>query len=96
MKKRKPPLGREILAICKEKGISQKQMANAMGIERQYLNNVINGHKLPSIDLLGKIARHYNKNVVIKFCDKIKYKQEQKDLGIEQNPQEDIGSSFSF
>ena len=38
-------------------GMTQSQLANSVGISREYLSAVENGHRYPSIDLLIRISR---------------------------------------
>lgn len=102
MKKRKPPLGREIESLCKENNIKQKQLASDIGIEPQYLNNVVNGHRQPSLDLLLAIAAHFKCTLVIQFKKKGQQlpAEEQHDveeyLKPEKNPNDKPPQTFSF
>lgn len=68
--KERSPLGEAILDVCREQGILQKQMADDIGVQKEYLNNVINGYAQPSLDMLIKIATIYDKALIIEFADK--------------------------
>lgn len=45
-----------IKEIIKEKGITQKELADRMGKAPQYINNVVNGGKDTSVNILEAIA----------------------------------------
>ena len=46
--------------ILKEKGLTQKELAERMGKAPQYINNVVNGGRDASINTLEKIAESLN------------------------------------
>lgn len=106
MKKRKPPLGADIVAICKEYGITQKTMASEIEVEPEYLNLIVNGHKYPSVGLLATIAQKYNKKLVIKFYDKRNkplteadteiHDEVKQDLQPKENPHNHVEDSHTF
>ncbi len=68
--KERSPLGEAILDVCRERNVSQKQMADDIGVKKEYLNNVINGYAQPSLDMLIKIATIYDKALIIEFAEK--------------------------
>ena len=49
-----------LLELRKEKGITQEQAAQAVGVTRVTMNYVENGIYLPSLDLAFKISRFFN------------------------------------
>ncbi|MDE6267306.1 MAG: helix-turn-helix transcriptional regulator [Muribaculaceae bacterium] len=46
-----------------EMGVTQQQLADAVGVSRQTIVAIEKGHFLPSTPLALKIARHFNKSV---------------------------------
>ena len=46
-----------IRAICEAKGLSQGDIEERCGLLRVYLSRVENGHTVPSIETLEKLAR---------------------------------------
>lgn len=44
-------------------GISQQQLADAVGVSRQTINSIEKGRFIPSTVLAIKIARHFGKRV---------------------------------
>ncbi len=44
-------------------GVTQQQLADAVGVSRQTIVAIEKGHFLPSTPLALKIARHFNKSV---------------------------------
>ena len=49
-------LSAKIRSLRGEKGLSQTELAEKLGVKRQYINNVETGHQLPSERLLLSIA----------------------------------------
>ena len=49
-------IGHNIKALRMEKGLSQRQLAELIGTARQYITNIENNRKTPSIRLLAQIA----------------------------------------
>jgi transcriptional regulator with XRE-family HTH domain len=49
-------IGRRLQLIRIEKGLSQGDIEKRTGLLRSYLSRVENGHTVPSLDTLGKIA----------------------------------------
>lgn len=62
-----------IRSIRVSKGISQKQLADSIGITRQYLSEVENSKKLPSIKLAYLIANYLGESVenIFYLCESI-------------------------
>lgn len=50
------PIGRRLKLIRIEKGLSQGDIERRTGLLRSYLSRVENGHTVPSLDTLSKIA----------------------------------------
>lgn len=53
-------LGRVIVELRKEKGVSQETMANEAQIGRKYMSDIENGKRNLSLDLLERIATYFN------------------------------------
>lgn len=53
----------KIKQFRKYKGLSQITLANQIGITREYLSVLENGHKQPSISLLKRIAKELDTTV---------------------------------
>ena len=49
-------IGKKLQLIRIEKGLSQGDIEKRTGLLRSYLSRVENGHTIPSLDTLGKIA----------------------------------------
>jgi transcriptional regulator with XRE-family HTH domain len=49
-------IGKKLQLIRIEKGLSQGDIEKRTGLLRSYLSRVENGHTVPSLDTLGKIA----------------------------------------
>lgn len=55
------PFGREIRRLRAERGISQKDMAKAIGVSAAYLSALEHGHRgQPSWELLQRIIGYFN------------------------------------
>ncbi len=52
-----------IKELRKCKGLSQVKLANQIGVTREHLSAIENGHKQPSISLLKRIAKELNTTV---------------------------------
>jgi transcriptional regulator with XRE-family HTH domain len=50
-------LGDRLKSLRNERGISQGEMERRTGLLRSYISRVENGHTLPSVDTLVKMAR---------------------------------------
>ncbi|MDD4572320.1 MAG: helix-turn-helix transcriptional regulator [Clostridia bacterium] len=53
----------KIKEFRKYRGLSQITLANQIGVTREHLSAIENGHKQPSISLLKKIAKELNTTV---------------------------------
>jgi DNA-binding XRE family transcriptional regulator len=47
----------DIQSVRTDKGYSQSKLANAIGIRRDELSIIENGHRLPTKEILGKIKK---------------------------------------
>lgn len=55
------PFGEVMRDLRQRKGVSQKEMASAIGVSPAYLSALEHGHKgTPSFDLLQRIAGYFN------------------------------------
>lgn len=55
------PFGEAMRRLRRRKGVSQKDMARAIGVSPAYLSALEHGHKgLPSFDLLQRVAGYFN------------------------------------
>ena len=50
-------LGKKVIKLRKEKGISQEKLAIAAGIERSYMGAIERGERNPSYDKLVSISK---------------------------------------
>ena len=61
----------EILIECrKEKGISQKELANRIGSKETTVASWEQGKSLPSIDMLYRLAKYYDKTIGYMYGEK--------------------------
>ena len=51
--------GKRLQALRKSRKMSQVQMAMSLNISTQYLSNIENGQRRPSIELLVHMANHF-------------------------------------
>ena len=51
------PIGLKIRQMREEKGLTQGDIENASGLLRGYISRVENGHTVPAIETLEKLAR---------------------------------------
>ncbi len=51
------------------RGMSQGELANALGVSRQTINSIENGRYLPSLPLALAIARNFSQTVEDIFID---------------------------
>ena len=52
------PIGdKNIKHVLVDKNITQKELAEAMGVTDSYISYVVNGYKIPSAEMQKKIAR---------------------------------------
>ncbi len=55
------PFGETLRALRRKKGVSQKEMARAIGVSPAYLSALEHGHKgRPSFDFLQRVAGYFN------------------------------------
>ncbi|MBB1249483.1 helix-turn-helix domain-containing protein [Rhizobium sp. G21] len=55
------PFGEAVRRLRRERGVSQKQMAAALGVTPAYLSALENGHRgRPSFDFLQRVAGYFN------------------------------------
>ena len=55
------PFGETMRRLRREKGVSQKEMARAIGVSPAYLSALEHGHKgRPSFDFLQRVAGYFN------------------------------------
>ncbi len=54
---KKVVLGARIKAVRKERGWSQEQLAERVGISTQYVSNIERGKENPTLDLLLRVAQ---------------------------------------
>ena len=52
----KPYLGKIISSRLKSLNMTQKEFANDIGVDKVYLNRIIAGRSIPSLQMLRKIA----------------------------------------
>jgi len=75
MKNKFSDFGREISYYRKIKGVSIKDTAGAIGIDRTYLSRIENGHEKPSKELFWKIVNFFDltddRNVVMNLANQI-------------------------
>ncbi len=55
------PFGEAVRALRKKKGVSQKEMAQAIGVSPAYLSALEHGRRgVPSFDFLQRVAGYFN------------------------------------
>lgn len=55
------PFGEEIRRLREERGVTQKEMAAAIGVSPAYLSALEHGHRgMPSFNLLQRVAGYFN------------------------------------
>lgn len=59
----------EIIEIRKSKQISQKKLADKTGISQANISKIENGHYIPSILILKRIADGLDKRLVVTFLN---------------------------
>jgi putative transcriptional regulator len=63
-----------ILVECrKEKGVTQRELADAMGSKETTVASWEQGKSLPSIQMLYKLARYYNKTIGYMYGEEVPY-----------------------
>jgi putative transcriptional regulator len=58
-----------VRALRVDSGLSQAQLATAMGVSRQTINAIETGRYLPSLPLAMALARHFGRAVEEVFHD---------------------------
>ncbi len=58
---------RQVIKLRQEKGLSQKQLAEIIGTKQSAISRLENENYNPSVELLSKIAKAFNKSLEIKF-----------------------------
>jgi len=53
-------IGEAIVNLRKQKGVKQKDLAKCVGVSASYLSLVEHNEMKPSMDLIAKIAGHFN------------------------------------
>lgn len=48
-----------LLALLREKGVRQSELANVLGYDRAYINRIIKGSQQPSVELKIKISKFF-------------------------------------
>ena len=56
-------IGKAIILLRKERGISQETFANESGIDRRYMSDIENGKRNLSIDMIERICDHLGKKI---------------------------------
>ena len=59
----------QVIRLRIEKGLSQKELAEKIGTKQSAISRLENGDYNPSVELLSKIAKALDKELVIKFMD---------------------------
>lgn len=54
---------KKLTSLLNEKGISQEQLAQKIGVSRQTVNYYVNGRTLPTSEVLMRIAEYFNVTV---------------------------------
>jgi putative transcriptional regulator len=61
-------LAKNIRTIRKNLSMTQKELARKVGIHKNYVGFIENGHRIPSVAMLEKIAKELNTTVSKLFC----------------------------
>lgn len=61
---------KSLIDCRKEKGISQKELANRLGSKETTVASWEQGKSLPSVDMLYRIAAYYNKTIGYMYGEK--------------------------
>ncbi len=59
--------GRGVRELRATQGMSQRELANALGVSRQTINSIENEHYVPSLRLAIAIARFFHSTVEVIF-----------------------------
>lgn len=60
---KKQILENSVQMVRKEKGVTQEQLAEAVGVTRQTIISIEKGNYVPSVLLAMKIARYFNTTI---------------------------------
>ena len=58
-----------VRALREDKGVTQGQLATALGVSRQTINSIEVGRYTPSLPLALKLARYFDSTVEEVFCE---------------------------
>lgn len=58
-----------LLALRKDMGISQKELSEITGIPQSNISKIENGHYLPSLSILKRVADALGKRLTVDFID---------------------------
>jgi len=58
---------RQVISLRKEKGLSQKELAESIGTKQSAISRLENEDYNPSVELLAKIAKAFDKELEIKL-----------------------------
>ena len=58
-----------VQTLRNEAGLSQKQLSEKTGIAQANISKIENGHYIPSIDILKRIADALGKRLIVDFID---------------------------
>ena len=50
-------VGKQIQSLRRQKGITQEELADLVGVDRSYMGFVERGERNPTLDKIGKIAK---------------------------------------
>jgi putative transcriptional regulator len=67
---KKEILENSVQLVRKEKGVTQVQLAEAVGVTRQTIISIEKGNYVPSVLLAMKIAKHFNLKIESLFTIK--------------------------
>lgn len=56
-------INKKICELIKKEGISQRELAKQIGINESALSRYLNGSRTPRIDIISKLAKHFNISV---------------------------------
>ncbi len=58
---------RQLINLRKEKGLSQEELAEKIGTKQSAISRLENDNYNPSVELLSKIAKAFDKELIIKI-----------------------------
>ncbi len=53
-------LSQNLIRILGQKGVTQRELANAVGTTEMFMSYVVNGYKLPSLAVTVRMAEYLN------------------------------------